>query len=128
MKLPILFLPGLLSVGAALATAQTQTSTETKIAPQIVTGDVVRYEPGRLLVVRADGKEITYSLDPSVVVAEEVQVGRTVSVHIERGKNGATAVTRVTTTSITPEGHVKRTTERRASSPRAQPPRARSPP
>jgi len=111
VKLPALLVVGLLGAGAVLLTAQTQTYTETT-APLIVTGEVVRYEPGRLLVVRsADGKEITYSLSPSVVVEREVQAGRTVSVHIDRGKDGATAVTKVTTTSITPEGQVKRTTE-----------------
>ena len=111
-KLPVLFVVGLLGAGAVALTAQTQTSTETIAAPQVVTGEVVRYEPGRVLVVRgADGKETIYNLTPSAQVAQEVQTGRTVSVHIERGKDGATSVTRVTTTSVTPEGQVERTTE-----------------
>ena len=42
----------------------------------------------------------------------EVQVGRRVTLYTERGKDGATQlVSRVTTTSITSEGNVKRTTE-----------------
>lgn len=111
-KLPVLLVVGALATAAVVLTAQSPTDTETAGAPQIVTGEVVRYEPGRVLVVRgADGKEIIYTLSRSVQVAQEVQAGRTVSVHIERGKDGTTAVTQVTTTSLTPEGQVKRTIE-----------------
>ncbi len=111
-KLPVLLCVGVLGTAGVVLAAQAQTYTETTLAPQVVTGEVVRYEPGRVLVVRgADGKETIYALRPNVQVAQEVQAGRTVSVHIERGKDGATAVTRVTTTSLTPEGQVKRTTE-----------------
>jgi len=90
--------------------AQT-TQTETKYVT--VDGEVVRYDPGRVIVIRgADNKEITYTLSPSIVVPADVKVGRRVTLYSEPGKDGATQlVSRVTTTSVTAEGNVKRTTE-----------------
>jgi hypothetical protein len=101
----------LVTVASGQAMAQT-TTTETKYVT--VDGDVVRYEPGRVIVLRgADGtKEVTYTLSPTVVMPAEVKVGRRVTLYTEPGPNGTTqVVSRVTTTSITPEGNVKRTTE-----------------
>ena len=74
---------------------------------------MVRYDTGRVIVIRgADNKEITYTLAPSVAVPADVQVGRRVTLYTEPGKDGATQlVSRVTTTSVTSEGNVKRTTE-----------------
>jgi hypothetical protein len=88
-----------------------QTTTETKFVT--VDGEVVRYEPGQVIVIRgADNKEILYSLSPSVVMPADVKVGRRVTLYTEPGKDGGTQlVSRVTTTSVTPEGKVKRTTE-----------------
>lgn len=87
------------------------TQTETKYVT--VDGEVVRYEAGKVIVVRgADNKEIIYSLSPSIVVPAEVRVGRRVTLYTEPGTDGKTQlVSRVTTTSITPEGQVKKTTE-----------------
>ena len=92
------------------AFAQT-TQTETKYVT--VDGEVVRYEAGRVIVIRgADNKEVTYTLSPSVEVPAEVKVGRRVTLYTEPGRDGGTQlVSRVTTTSVTPEGNVKRTTE-----------------
>jgi hypothetical protein len=105
MKTKALILAGLLIVPLfAFSSAPAQDAT-------IVTGEVVRYAPGELLVVRSYGRETTYMLTPSLIVPAEVQVGRNVSLHLEPGAGGATTVTRVTTTSITPEGQVKETTE-----------------
>jgi len=97
-------------VVAGLAFAQT-TQTETKYVT--VDGEVVRYEAGRVIVIRgADSKEIAYTLAPSIVVPAGVKVGRNVTLYTEAGKDGGTQlVSRVTTTSITPEGNVKSTTE-----------------
>jgi hypothetical protein len=100
-----------MTVASGQAMAQT-TTTETKYVT--VDGDVVRYEPGRVIVLRgADGsKEVTYTLSPTLVMPAEVKVGRRVTLYTEPGPNGATQiVSRVTTTSITPEGNVKSTTE-----------------
>ena len=87
------------------------TPTETKYVT--IDGEVVRYEAGKVIVVRgADNKEILYSLSPSIVVPAEVRVGRRVTLYTEPGTDGRTQlVSRVTTTSITPDGKVKKTTE-----------------
>jgi hypothetical protein len=87
------------------------TQTETKYVT--VDGDVVRYDPGKVIVIRgADNKEIVYNLSPGIVMPAEVTVGRRVTLYTEPASNGGTqVVSRVTTTSVTPEGNVKRTTE-----------------
>ena len=113
MKISVLIAGLCISVApvtAGLAVAQT-TQTETKYVT--VDGEVVRYEAGRAIVIRgADSKEVTYTLAPTIVVPAEVQVGRRVTLYTEPGKDGATQlVSRVTTTSMTPEGNVKSTTE-----------------
>jgi hypothetical protein len=100
MRTKALILAVLLIVGSAPAQATT-----------IMTGEVVRYEPGKVLVVRSDERETSYILPPSVTVPAEVQVGRDVSLYLEPGVGGDTTVTRVTTTSIMPEGQVKETIE-----------------
>src|SRR5512143_159136 len=94
--------------GAAFAQAA---QTDTKYVT--VDGEVVRYEAGRVIVIRgADSKEVTYTLAPSIVVPAEVKVGRRVTLYTEPGRDGATQlVSRVTTTSVTAEGDAKRTTE-----------------
>jgi hypothetical protein len=78
-----------------------------------IDGDVVRYEPGHVIVIRgADNREATYTLAPTVVLPPEVNVGRRVTLYTEPGSDGKTQlVSRVTTTGVTPEGKVSRTTE-----------------
>jgi hypothetical protein len=97
-------------VASSPASAQT-TPTETKYVT--IDGEVVRYEAGRVIVIRgADNKEVAYTLSPSIVVPAEVKVGRRVTLFTEPAKEGGTQlVSRVTTTSVTPDGNVKRTTE-----------------
>ena len=78
-------------------TAQTRTVT--------VTGDVVRYEAGRTIVVRSpDGREVTYSIAPDVSAPAEVTAGRRVSIVTEPSAAGPVLVTRITTDSIAPDG------------------------
>jgi len=102
------FLAGACIGLTAVASAQTS-QTQTRIVT--VDGEVVRYEPGNVIVIRgADGKEASYILSPSVAVPAEV-VGRRVTLHTEPGPGGATMVSRVISTSLTPEGNLKRTTE-----------------
>ncbi len=113
MKLNVL-IAGICISGAVVASGNAfaqATQTETKYVT--VDGDVVRYEPGRTIVIRgADNKEVVYTLSPSIVMPAEVKVGRRVTLYTEPGKDGAIQlVTRVTTTSVTPEGNVKSTTE-----------------
>jgi len=109
MNSRILVVAGLL-VGAAPLAAYSQQA-EVVVAPVIVSGEVTRFEPGRILVIRSEGKEVSYTLTPDLVVPAEVQLGRRVSIHTERGPDGNTRVTRVVTTSLTPEGQVQKTTE-----------------
>ena len=101
---------GTVLVASGPAFAQT-TRTETKYVT--VDGEVIRYEPGRVIVIRgADNKEIVYTLAPTIVVPAEVKAGRRVTLYTEAGKDGGTQlVQRVTTTSVTPEGNVRSTTE-----------------
>jgi hypothetical protein len=108
MNSRILVVAGLLAAAPVVAQAQ---QTETIVAPVIVSGEVIRYEPGRTIVVKSDGREVTYALTPDITIPAEVQMGRRVNIHTERGADGNTRVTRVVTTSLTPEGQVKRTTE-----------------
>jgi hypothetical protein len=97
--------------GLGPAAAFSQTPTETVVVPVDATGEVIRFEPGKILVIRSEGRDITYTLTPSITIPAEVQVGRTVSVRTERGADGTTTVSRVVTTSVTSEGQIKRTTE-----------------
>ena len=113
MKLSVLIAGLCLSVApvaSGQALAQT-TQTETKYVT--VDGEVVRYEPGRMIVIRgADNKEVIYTLSPSIPVPAEVKIGRRVTLYTEPGQDGKTQlVSRVTTTSVTSEGNIKRTTE-----------------
>jgi hypothetical protein len=96
------------SSGVALAQAM---PAETKYVT--VDGDVVRYEPGQNIVIRgADGKDVVYTLAPTTVMPEEVQVGRRVTLYTEPATDGGTqVVSRVTTTIVSSDGNVKRTTE-----------------
>jgi len=115
MKLPILLAVACIGF-ATVASAQSYTQTEVKGGTVI--GEVIRYEPGRVIVIRgADEKEVTYTLTPSVKVPADVQIGRRVTLYTEHGADGATMVSRVVTTSVTPEGNVQRTTEETRTSP-----------
>jgi hypothetical protein len=107
---------GLACVAPSAVHAQT---TQTQTQYVTVDGEVVRYEPGRVIVIRgADQKEVSYALSPAIVVPAEVKIGRRVTLFTEAGPDGKTQlVSRVTTMSVTPEGQVKRTTEDTRTSP-----------
>jgi hypothetical protein len=112
MKLTVLIAGLCLGVTpVATSHALAQSSTTTKYVT--VDGEVIRYEPGRVIVLRgADNREMVYTLAPTVVMPADVRVGRRVTVYTEPGEDGGTqVVSRVTTTSVTPEGNIKRTTE-----------------
>jgi hypothetical protein len=96
---------------AASSPVFAQAQTETKLVT--IDGEVVRYEVGKVIVIRgADNKETVYTLAPKAVVPEEVKIGRRVTLFTEQGADVSTQlVSRVTTTSVTPEGDVKSTTE-----------------
>lgn len=107
---PVAFVALLTLVPGAAAWSQTYTEARVE-KPVIVTGEVIRLEPGKVIVVRSGGQEISYVLGPDLVVPKEVQVGRAVSLRTEAGPDGTTLVKQVTTTTINTEGQVKRTTE-----------------
>jgi hypothetical protein len=95
------------AAGAALAQSA---STVTQVT---ISGDVVRYEPGRTIVIRgADRKEVVYTLAPDIEMPKQIEVGKRVTLYTEPAADGTTQmVTRVVTTEVTPQGDVKRTTE-----------------
>src|SRR5262245_6660246 len=103
-------------------TTQTQT---TQISPDgtttkttVVQGKVVRYEPGKTIVlVGPDSREATYTLTPKLEVPADVQIGRQVSLSTEPSDSGQVVVTRVTTQSLTPEGQLKTETQTMSTSP-----------
>jgi hypothetical protein len=105
---PLTFVAFLSFGGLALAQADT--------LPVIVTGEVVRVEPGKMIVLRSSGKEVTYSIAPGYTLPAEVATGRTVSLETFNNADGSSVVKRVTT-SVTPEGDVKRTTDVTRTSP-----------
>ena len=80
--------------------------------PITVVGEIVRYEPGHVIVVRdSANKEVSYVLTPSVTVPTGVEVGKRVTLYTTRGTDGSSTVTRVST-SVTPEGNIEKTVER----------------
>lgn len=93
------------------AWSQTETTTRVEVKPTTITGEVIRLEPGKTIVVRSGNEEVTYVLAPGVTVPSEVQVGQSVSLQVEPGPAGASVVKRVKTTSVTPEGQIKERTE-----------------
>ena len=111
---PSVLIAGLcLGVAAAVSSQALAQTTQTEAKYVTVDGEVVRYEPGRTIVVRgADNKEVIYTLSPTIPVPADVKTGRRVTLYTEPGKDGRTQlVSRVTTTSVTSEGDIKRTTE-----------------
>src|SRR5688572_3409213 len=83
MNSRILVVAGFLAAGVPLAARAQQT--EVVVAPVVVDGEVIRYEPGRTIVVKSDGREVSYVLTPEVTLPADLQLGRRVSVHTERG-------------------------------------------
>lgn len=130
MKWRSLFLALATSAAAAtLLVAQEVTSKTTTIeSPDssrivTVTGEVVKYQPGQTIVIREPNRRVvTYTLNPSVEIPQDVQVGRRVTVSTEPASDGSgpAVVTKVTTTSMTPEGQTKTTTERTESGPNGE--------
>src|SRR5258708_33328132 len=76
--------------------------------PITVVGEIVRYEPGHVIVLRDTGnKEVTYTLAPSLTIPTGVEVGRRVTRYTARGDHGAVTGTRATT-SGTPDWNLQR--------------------
>lgn len=105
MKAFVMFLAVAIGAVAAIAASQDAAAAAERTT---ATGEVVRYDAGKAIVLRhADDRVITYPLSPALVVPEEVQVGRRVSIVREPSSDGTVLVTRVTgvgTTAAEPEG------------------------
>ena len=110
---------------ATLLAAQEVTTKQTTVQTEpgkivTITGEVVKYEPGQTIVLRQpDKRVVTYTLSPGAVLPDDIQTGRTVTVSTEPSSDGSgpAMVTKVVTTSMTPEGQTKTTTERTEMSP-----------
>lgn len=77
-----------------------------------VEGKVVRYEPGKTIVVLGpDNKEMTYILSTDISAPADVAVGRFVSLNTEPSDSGAVRVDRITVRSMTPDGRMKTETQ-----------------
>ena len=87
------------------------TLAETKIVTS--SGEIVSYQAGKYLVIRGDDNmEHRYTLAPTVTVPSDLKVGQQAMVYTEPGPKGSdTVVTRVTTTSVAPDGQTKQTVE-----------------
>lgn len=107
-----------LAAAASVLTAQEtqpaqQTSQATSTTTQTtVTGDVLRYEPGKTIVVRdSNNKTVTYTIDSGLAVPANVQVGRKVTIYTSPA-DGSVRVLRITSTSSTnPDGSSTQRTE-----------------
>lgn len=87
-------------------------TTRTTTKTTTVEGKVVRYEPGKTIVVLgSDNREVSYTLGSSVVVPGDIRTGRYVSLSTEPSASGPVTVTRITTRSVTPEGNIKTETQ-----------------
>lgn len=107
------------------SSAQSQQQTTTKQTTQVtddgvarttttttVQGKVVRYEPGKTIVVLgSDNKQMTYTLATDINAPSDVQIGKEVSLSMEPGENGAVLVHRITTRSVTSDGKIKSETQ-----------------
>ena len=83
-----------------------------------VTGKVVRYEPGKTIVVLGpDNKQMSYTLATDLNAPADVQIGKEVSLSTEPGENGAVLVHRITTRSVTSDGKLKTETQTRTIDP-----------
>ena len=114
MKANAILAVAVLSAGVLVSTSGYAAADD---RPITVVGEIVRYEPGHVIVVRdSANKEVSYTLTPSVTVPTGVEVGRRVTLYTTRGTDGSSTVTRVST-SVTPEGNLQKTVERTHTNP-----------
>jgi hypothetical protein len=93
------------ALAAVLGAPMAASADDTKVIT--VTGDIVRYEPNKMIVVRSEGREMTYNLGPTVTVPSDVAVGRHVTLYTS-GMGDKAVVTRVST-EVNANGDVQRT-------------------
>jgi len=95
---------------ATSSTSSQTTSTTTQTST--ITGEVVQFQPGQTIVVRdAEGKTQTYTLDPSLTVPSDVQVGRRIMLY-SSPVDGSLRVQKITMVESTgPDGSKQTHTE-----------------
>ena len=120
MKTKSLLLIGVAVAACSAARAQNSSYTEesrsdegsttTTTRTTTFSGPVVRFEPGRVIVLREGAREVTYTLTPDVQLPSGVAVGRVVTLTT---LPGSTTVSRVVTNDTDNEGRPRQTTETR---------------
>lgn len=92
MKLFAMFLA--LAIGTVAGIAASQDAEANRVT---VTGEIVRYEAGRTIVLRdAEGREVTYAIAPTISAQAGIVVGRRVTIVAEPSANETVMVTRIT--------------------------------
>ena len=109
MKANAILAVAVLSAGVLVSTSGYAAADD---KPITVVCEIVRYEPGHVIVVRdSTNKEVSYTLTPTVTIPTGVEVGKRVTLYTTRETDGSSTVTRVST-SVTPEGNLQKTVER----------------
>lgn len=102
-----------LAIGAVAGIAANQDANASRVT---VSGVVVRYEPGKTIILRgSDGREVTYTIAPTLTAPDGVAAGRRVTIVTEPSEAGAVLVTRIAT-EAGPGSAVAATAERPVSS------------
>ena len=83
MKTNAILAVAVLSAGVLVSTSGYAAADD---KPVTVVGEIVRYEPGHVIVVRdSANKEVSYTLTPTVTVPAGVEVGKRVTLYTTRG-------------------------------------------
>jgi len=114
----MLLLVGAVTGVCALASGQSSSygqttdegTTTTTTTRTTFRGPIVRFEPGRVIVLREGDHDVTYTLTPDVVVPSNVAVGNVVTLTT---RPGTTTVSRIVTNDTDAEGRPRQTTETR---------------
>lgn len=113
-----LLLVGAMTGVCALASAQSssygqnsdESATTTTTTRTTFRGPIVRFEPGRVIVLHEGDRDVTYTLTPDVVMPSDIAVGNVVTLTT---RPGTTTVSRIVTSDTDSEGRARQTTETR---------------
>jgi len=92
------------------STQQSANGSVTTTTRTTFSGPVVSYEPGQMIVLRENGRTVSYTLSPSAEIPSDVAVGKTVTITTTPDTK---TVTRIVTTDTTMSGQPRQTTETR---------------
>lgn len=96
--------------GSNYGQASDEGTTTTTTTRTTFRGSIVRFEPGRVIVLREGNRDVSYTLTPDVDVPSDVAVGNVVTVTT---RPGTTTVSRIVTNDTDAEGRPRQTTETR---------------